>query len=122
MISAAETLYQQFHATYLSSVSKWEKTTSAKKQEIQDARQTHKRAMNEASNNILLLEKEISGLRSIETAAQTEAEKQQNALAAVSQEVELGRRTRQELDREQAALAQNVAITLENLKMRQAGL
>lgn len=115
-------MYNQFHACYLSSVSKWEKTTTSKKQEIQDARIAHKRAMNEASNNILVLQKEISGLRGIETAAQTEAEKQQNIVAAESTVVDLGRRTRAELEREQAALKQNVAITLDKLKMRQNGI
>jgi hypothetical protein len=122
MISAAETLYNSFHTTYLSSVSKWEKTTTLKRTEIHDARSTHKRAMNDIHNTILSLQKEITGLRALETASQVEAEKQQDAVAEAGIEADLVRRTRNELERDRAALAQNVAITLENLKMRQAGI
>jgi type II secretory pathway component PulC len=122
MLTAAEQLYNSFHETFLTSVSKWEKTTAAKKQQIQDARQTHKRAMKAPNNNILILEKEISGLRALETAAQVEAEKQANALAEATQEVDLGRRTRQELERDQAAIAQNVGMLQEKVKQRQNGL
>lgn len=122
MLSAVEQLYNQFHTTYLSSVAKWEHTTSAKKQQMLDSRSAQKRALNEVNNNILLLNKDLASLQQLETAALAEAEKQQSELLALAHECDQAKLARQQLEQSKALLAQEVAITQEKLRSRQAGM
>ncbi|KAL3902183.1 MAG: hypothetical protein SGCHY_000034 [Lobulomycetales sp.] len=122
MLSAVEQLYNQFHTTYLSSVAKWEHTTSAKKQQMLDSRSAQKRALNEVNNNILLLNKDLASLQQLETAALAEAEKQQSELLALAHECDQAKLARQQLEQSKALLAQEVAITQEKLRSRQAAV